>query len=94
MQVLYMYFYLIYMYFTCTVYVNIMERKYYGNGPIFWPVRSIIFTFQNIYRASWGLGGEDGLRQESREKCTSRSRQGLCMPSDHLVQVPESQKAL
>ena len=65
-----------------------MERAH------FWPVRSIIFTFHNIYRASWGLGGEDGLRQESREKCTSRSRQGLCMPSDHLVQVPESQKAL
>ena len=29
-QLLYMYFYLIYMYFTCTVYVNILERKYYG----------------------------------------------------------------
>ena len=62
-------------------------------------VRFTFITVHNIsvygiYRASWGLGGEDGLRQESREKCTSRSRQGLCMPSDHLVQVPESQKAL
>ena len=65
-----------------------MERKYYGTGPF------LPGPFHNIYRASWGLGGEDGLRQESREKCTSRSRQGLCMPSDHLAQVPESQKAL